>query len=96
MVKVDDNIIPENTTVNLDICSNCNSTLTLKTIDSVLCCENCGNTEKILINSEKVSYKDPPRESSISHTNVSIILMNGWLNFKQKKQRIFHKMSIMV
>ena len=32
MVKVDDTVIPENTTVNLDICSNCNSTLTLKTI----------------------------------------------------------------
>ena len=46
MVKVDDSIIPENTNVNLDICSKCNSVLILKTIDSVLCCEKCGFTEK--------------------------------------------------
>ena len=30
MVKVDDSIIPENTSVNLDICSKCNSVLILK------------------------------------------------------------------
>ena len=41
MVKVDDNVIPEKTNINLDICSNCNNVLTLKTIDSVLCCEKC-------------------------------------------------------
>ena len=85
MVKVDDNIIPENTTVNLDICSNCNSTLTLKTIDSVLCCQNCGNTEKILINSEKVSYKDPPRESSY-FAYKRINHFNEWLAQFQAKE----------
>lgn len=85
MVKVDDTIIPENTTVNLDICSNCNSTLTLKTIDSVLCCENCGYTEKIIINSEKVSYKDPPRESSY-FAYKRINHFNEWLAQFQAKE----------
>ena len=85
MVKVDDSVIPENTTVNLDICSKCNSTLTLKTIDSVLCCENCGYTEKIIINSEKVSYKDPPRESSY-FAYKRINHFNEWLAQFQAKE----------
>jgi len=85
MVKVDDTVIPENTSVNLDICSNCNSTLTLKTIDSVLCCENCGYTEKIIINSEKVSYKDPPRESSY-FAYKRINHFNEWLAQFQAKE----------
>jgi len=85
MVKVDDTIIPENTIVNLDICSKCNGTLTLKTIDSVLCCENCGFTEKIIINSEKVSYKDPPRESSY-FAYKRINHFNEWLAQFQAKE----------
>jgi hypothetical protein len=85
MVKVDDSIIPENTSVNLDICSKCNSVLTLKTIDSVLCCEKCGFTEKILINSEKVSYKDPPRESSY-FAYKRINHFNEWLAQFQAKE----------
>lgn len=85
MVKVDDSVIPENTSVNLDICSKCNSTLTLKTIDSVLCCENCGYTEKIIINSEKVSYKDPPRESSY-FAYKRINHFNEWLAQFQAKE----------
>jgi hypothetical protein len=85
MVKVDDSVIPENTTVNLDICAKCNNVLTLKTIDSVLCCENCGYTEKILINSEKVSYKDPPRESSY-FAYKRINHFNEWLAQFQAKE----------
>ena len=85
MVKVDNNVIPENTTINLDICGNCNNTLTLKTIDSVLCCDNCGYTEKILINSEKVSYKDPPRESSY-FAYKRINHFNEWLAQFQAKE----------
>ena len=85
MVKVDDNVIPEKTNINLDICSNCNNVLTLKTIDSVLCCEKCGFTEKIIINSEKVSYKDPPRESSY-FAYKRINHFNEWLAQFQAKE----------
>ena len=85
MVKVDDNVIPEKTTINLDICSKCNSVLTLKTVDSVLCCEKCGFTEKIIINSEKVSYKDPPRESSY-FAYKRINHFNEWLAQFQAKE----------
>ena len=85
MVKVDDTVIPEKTNINLDICSACNSVLTLKTVDSVLCCEKCGFTEKIIINSEKVSYKDPPRESSY-FAYKRINHFNEWLAQFQAKE----------
>ena len=85
MVKVDDTVIPEKKNINLDICSSCNSVLTLKTVDSVLCCENCGFTEKIIINSEKVSYKDPPRESSY-FAYKRINHFNEWLAQFQAKE----------
>tara|TARA_B100000214_G_scaffold374303_1_gene356646 strand:- start:2743 stop:3828 length:1086 start_codon:yes stop_codon:yes gene_type:complete len=85
MVKVDDTVIPEKISINLDICSNCNNVLTLKTVDSVLCCENCGFTEKIIINSEKVSYKDPPRESSY-FAYKRINHFNEWLAQFQAKE----------
>ena len=85
MVKVDDTVIPEKKTINIDICSSCNNVLTLKTIDSVLCCEKCGFTEKIIINSEKVSYKDPPRESSY-FAYKRINHFNEWLAQFQAKE----------
>ena len=85
MVKVDDTVIPEKTNINLDICSACNSVLTLKTVDSLLCCEKCGFTEKIIINSEKVSYKDPPRESSY-FAYKRINHFNEWLAQFQAKE----------
>ena len=63
MVQIDDTVIPEKTSINIDLCPLCNEVLGLKTVESVLLCSKCGYTEKIIINSEKVSYKDPPGES---------------------------------
>ena len=85
MVKIDDTIVPENNIINLDICPICEKTLELKTIDSVLCCYRCGYTEKIIINSEKVSYKDPPRESSY-FAYKRINHFNEWLAQFQAKE----------
>jgi len=64
MSKIDDNVIPEIYEENIDICPKCYNQLILKHTDCLLLCEKCGFTEKYLINSEKTSYKDPPRESS--------------------------------
>ena len=85
MVEIDDTIIPEKTIKNIDMCKICNSVLTLKTTDSVLFCEKCGYTEKIIINSEKVSYKDPPRESSY-FAYKRINHFNEWLAQFQAKE----------
>ena len=85
MVEIDDTIIPEKTIQNIDMCRICNSVLTLKTADSVLFCEKCGYTETIIINSEKVSYKDPPRESSY-FAYKRINHFNEWLAQFQAKE----------
>ena len=63
MSKVDEDIVLDDMEHNIYICKFCNISLTLKNIDSLLICRKCGFTEKIIINSEKTSYKDPPRES---------------------------------
>ena len=41
-------------------------------------CENCGQVDYIVIDSDKPSYKDPPKEKyHILLINVLITLMNG-------------------
>jgi len=85
MVKIDDTVLPDKKSQNIDICRLCNSILTLKTTDSVLFCEKCGYTESIIINSEKVSYKDPPRESSY-FAYKRINHFNEWLAQFQAKE----------
>tara|TARA_B100001094_G_scaffold25476_1_gene21267 strand:+ start:8264 stop:9337 length:1074 start_codon:yes stop_codon:yes gene_type:complete len=85
MVKVDDNILSIKTELQNDICPICNNILLLKHIDSVLLCEECGYTESIIINSEKVSYKDPPRESSY-FAYKRINHFNEWLAQFQAKE----------
>ena len=85
MSKVDDNIILDNTDYNIDLCPHCNVSLILKNIDSLLICEKCGYTENIIINSEKTSYKDPPRESSY-FAYKRINHFNEWLAQFQAKE----------
>ena len=64
MSIIDDTILSTDDIQNIDNCPICKGILVLKNIDSKLLCEECGYTQGIIINSEKISYKDPPRESS--------------------------------
>ena len=57
----------------------------MKNVDSLLICEKCGYTDNIIINSEKVSYKDPPRESSY-FAYKRINHFNEWLAQFQAKE----------
>ena len=82
---VDDNIIKENYTCDLHNCPYCLGKLVLKNVDSLLICEKCGYTDKIIINSEKISYKDPPRESSY-FAYKRINHFNEWLAQFQAKE----------
>jgi len=50
------------TTVNLDICKYCNKEQKLFLSEGKMICQHCGNETKILVDSDKPSYKDPPRE----------------------------------
>jgi len=87
MSKIDDNVIPEIYEENIDICPKCYNQLILKHTDCLLLCEQCGFTEKYLINSEKTSYKDPPRESSY-FAYKRINHFNEWLAQFQAKESI--------
>ena len=77
MRKIDDSFIKEHYIQDIHNCPLCLGKLIMKNVDSLLICEECGYTDNIIINSEKVSYKDPPRESSYFYISVLIILMNG-------------------
>ena len=85
MREIDDTVVKDNIIINRNNCPKCNHTLHLKNIDSILICENCGYTEMILINSEKISYKDPPRESSY-FAYKRINHFNEWLAQFQAKE----------
>jgi len=87
MSKIDDNVIPEIYEENIDICPKCYNQLILKHTDCLLLCEKCGFTEQYLINSEKTSYKDPPRESSY-FAYKRINHFNEWLAQFQAKESI--------
>ncbi len=85
MANIDDNVIISNPVKELNKCQYCNSNMVMEKIDSVLLCEKCGNTETIIINSEKNSYKDPPRESSY-FAYKRINHFNEWLAQFQAKE----------
>ena len=68
---------------NNPLCSN--HVLSFGLIDSELVCENCGYTEDIIINTEKTSYKDPPREVSY-FAYKRINHFNEWLAQFQAKE----------
>jgi len=56
------NINSNNNNINLEICSICNQEQRLFLSEGKMICEHCGNETFILVDSDKPSYKDPPRE----------------------------------
>ena len=62
---ISDNYIPrynEDNIIQMDICPNCNIELNLDQSSGSIVCTGCGSQEKIIIDSDKPSYKDPPKE----------------------------------
>ena len=62
---------------NIDYCIQCNTEKILIQSTGIMVCRTCGIQEIILVDSDKPSYKDPPREISyfaykrINHFNES-------------------------
>ena len=83
--RIDDNKVKNFIIEDLDICKICKNKVTINNIASSLICENCGYTENIIINSEKMSYKDPPRETSY-FAYKRINHFNEWLAQFQAKE----------
>ena len=73
---IDKNYIPQNENENIDdifdICVNCKSEMALNHNTGMLNCKGCGMTEKIIIDSDKQSHKDPPKEmTSFSYKRIN-------------------------
>ena len=85
MSNIDDTYVINNEFSINGKCKLCNHTLSFGLIDSELVCENCGYTEDIIINTEKTSYKDPPREVSY-FAYKRINHFNEWLAQFQAKE----------
>ena len=70
---------------NIDICFTCNKERKLFLAEGKMICETCGDENKILIDSDKPSYKDPPREISY-FAYKRINHFNEWLAQFQAKE----------
>jgi hypothetical protein len=82
---IDDKVVNIQDTSNNDVCPQCQQKMFLNPDNSFIFCESCGYTKDIVINSEKVSYKDPPRESSY-FAYKRINHFNEWLAQFQAKE----------
>ena len=83
--NIDDTKIKNYNISNLDVCKICNNKMNINSVNSIIICENCGYTETIIINSDKISYKDPPRETSY-FAYKRINHFNEWLAQFQAKE----------
>ncbi len=83
--NIDDTFIITNDLIENNLCKMCNNNMSFGIIDSEIVCQKCGYTEDIIINSEKTSYKDPPREVSY-FAYKRINHFNEWLAQFQAKE----------
>ncbi len=60
-----------------DKCDNCNSEKTLIPSEGIFVCEVCGETELIVIDSDRPSYKDPQLWWGIKSNLLLLLLYNG-------------------
>jgi len=85
MANVDDNYLIDTDIKLNDKCKLCGCSMSFGIVECELVCENCGYAEDIIINSEKTSYKDPPREVSY-FAYKRINHFNEWLAQFQAKE----------
>ena len=85
MIKTDSNFVLKNEESNVDICHECGVEKTLYISDGKLICNVCGEETTILVDSDKPSYKDPPREVSY-FAYKRINHFNEWLAQFQAKE----------
>ena len=85
-------ILPENVRNSVNIsddrygeCPDCSKEMVFSANEAVFTCMNCGFQEFVLIDSDKPSYKDPPREVSY-YAYKRINHFNEWLAQFQAKE----------
>ena len=67
------------------ICDRCDKEMTFSINEALFFCEGCGHQECVLIDSDKPSYKDPPREVTY-YAYKRINHFNEWLAQFQAKE----------
>jgi len=85
MSYIDDEYLCQFNEKQSDLCAKCNSYMFIIPVQSIMVCKECGFTEEIIINSDKPSYKDPPREVSY-FAYKRINHFNEWLAQFQAKE----------
>ncbi len=70
---------------NFDNCKICNEQRIFNTVSSTMLCPSCGNEEKMLVDTETPSYKEPPREITY-FAYKKINHFNEWLSQFQAKE----------
>jgi hypothetical protein len=98
--KVEKNFIyPFEIENNIDFCEKCNKEKKIIASEGIIICTTCGTQNTIIIDSDKPSYKDPPREISY-FAYKRINHFNEWLaQFQAKEsteipQEVFDKILI--
>ena len=79
-IYINDNLINVN-----DKCSECQTCLKIIKLDSLLICPNCGLINEIIINNDKISFKDTNRETTY-FAYKRINHFNEWLAQFQAKE----------
>ena len=67
------------------MCETCDKEMTFSANEALFFCDNCGHQEFVLIDSDKPSYKDPPREVTY-YAYKRINHFNEWLAQFQAKE----------
>lgn len=87
-----------NTDNGFDICFHCKKEMLLNHNSGMIQCQNCGISEKILVNTDKQSHKEPPKEITafsyrrINHINEIISQLQGKQTTEIPKE-IFEKIQ---
>ena len=100
LLKIQNNFIyPFDNENDLEYCKDCKKEKTIITSEGIIVCTNCGVQDTIIIESDKPSYKDPPREISY-FAYKRINHFNEWLAQFQAKEsteipkEVFHKILL--
>lgn len=84
--KTEDNhLFAQETDDSLEYCRKCNQERTIISSEGIIVCTSCGRQDSIIIDSDKPSYKDPPREISY-FAYKRINHFNEWLAQFQAKE----------
>jgi len=85
---IDPTMVQQNEVITDDewtLCEMCGAEMNMCLNEAIMTCGTCGNQEQILVDSDKPSYKDPPREVSY-YAYKKINHFNEWLAQFQAKE----------